>query len=109
MTIVGFTISILSLILVLLAHGILRDLRDPLPGKNLISLSVSLFLAHFWYLLGSGDTDKPLFCHITACILHYLFLASFGCTFIVAYDTRYRTAFNEGMEMNERTKERMIE
>jgi hypothetical protein len=87
-TIVGLTVSVLCLFLVLLAHGILRDLRQPLPGKNLISLSLSLFLAHFWYLFGSGETDRPLFCQITAYILHYLFLASFGCTFIVAYDTR---------------------
>ncbi|EDO32751.1 predicted protein, partial [Nematostella vectensis] len=54
----------------------------------LMSLSMSLFLAHFWYLFASGETDKPAFCKAAAVTLHYLFLVTFGCTAVVAYDTR---------------------
>ena len=57
LTVVGFSVSILALILTLIAHFIVSDLRSPLPGKNLISLCMALFLAQFMWLFGSGDTD----------------------------------------------------
>ena len=86
--VVGFSVSILALILTLIAHFILSDLRSPLPGKNLMSLCIALFLAQFTWLFGSGDTDKPIFCTVIAAVLHYLFLVSFACTTVIAYDTR---------------------
>ena len=87
-TIVGFSVSILTLILTIAIHFIFSELRSPLPGKNLTSLCVALFLAQFMWLLGSGDTDKPIFCTVMAAVLHYLFLVSFACTAIIAFDTR---------------------
>jgi hypothetical protein len=64
-----------------------RELRT-LPGKNMMSLSVSLMLSEFIWLLGSGDTNKPELCKATAVALHYLFLVSFTCMSVIAYDTR---------------------
>ena len=87
LTIVGLSLSVLCLLMVLITHCILSELRNPLPGKNLMNLCVSLFLAHFLWLLGSGDTDKKTFCAVTAIALHYFFLVSFTCTTIIAYDT----------------------
>ena len=53
-----------------------------------MSLSLALLLAQFMWLLGSGDTDKPTFCSVIAAISHYLFLVSFACTTVIAFDTR---------------------
>ena len=78
----------LALILTLIVHFILSDLRSPLPGMNLMSLCMALFLARFMWLFGSGDTDKPIFCTMIAAVLHCLFLVSFACTTVIAYDTR---------------------
>lgn len=87
-TVIGFSVSIFTLILTLAVHFIFSELRSPLPGKNLMSLCVALSLVQFTWLLGTGDTDKPIFCTAIAAVLHYLFLASFACTAIIAFDTR---------------------
>ena len=86
-TIAGMSVSVVCLFLVLVVHCILPELRNPLPGKNLMNLCLSLFLAHFLWLLGSGDTEEVAFCAATAMALHYLFLVSFACTVILAFDT----------------------
>ena len=49
---------------------------------------MALFLGQFTWLFGSSDTDQPIFCTVVAAILHYLFLVSFACTAVIAYDTR---------------------
>ena len=87
-TLVGFSVSILTLMLTVAVHFIFNELRTPLPGKNLISLCMALFLAQFIWLFGSGDTDKPIFCRVVAAVLHYLFLVTFTCTAVIAFDTR---------------------
>ena len=86
-TFVGFLVSFLALILTLVIHFIFAELRRPLPGKNLMSLCLALALAQFMWLFGSGDTDKPTFCTAVAAVIHYLFLVSFACTAIIAFDT----------------------
>ena len=87
-TIAGFSISVFALFLTLTIHCVFVELRGPLPGKNLMSLCFALLLAQFMWLFGSGDTDKPTFCTIVAVIMHYLVLVSFGCTAVIAFDTR---------------------
>ncbi|XP_022777814.1 uncharacterized protein LOC111319273 [Stylophora pistillata] len=87
-TIAGFSISVFALFLTLTMHSVFIELRGPLPGKNLMSLCFALLLAQFMWLFGSGDTDKPTFCTIMAVVIHYLILASFGCTAVIAFDTR---------------------
>lgn len=87
-TIVGFSLSIFALVLTLAIHCIFSELRGPLPGKNLMSLCLALLLAQFMWLFGSGDTDKPIFCTVMAAVIHYLILASFACTAVIAFDTR---------------------
>ena len=86
-TFVGFLVSFLALILTLVIHFIFAELRRPLPGKNLMSLCLALALAQFMWLFGSGDTDKPTFCTAVAAVIHYLFLVSFACMAIIAFDT----------------------
>ena len=86
-TFVGFSVSVLALVLTLVIHFIFAELRRPLPGKNLMSLCLALALAQFMWLFGSGDTDKPTFCTAVAAVIHYLFLVSFACMAIIAFDT----------------------
>ena len=86
-TFVGFSVSFLALILTLVIHFIFAELRRPLPGKNLMSFCLALALAQFMWLFGSGDTDKPTFCTAVAAVIHYLFLVSFACMAIIAFDT----------------------
>lgn len=86
-TVCGLSLSIVSLFTLLVTYFIFKELRT-MPGKNLMSLTTSLLLSHFIWLLGSGDTHNPLFCRIIAVVLHYLFLVSFACTTVIAYDTR---------------------
>ncbi|XP_078382796.1 uncharacterized protein LOC144665410 [Oculina patagonica] len=87
-TIVGFSLSIFTLVLTLMIHCIFSELRNPLPGKNLMNLCLALLLAQFMWLFGSGDTDKPTFCTVMAAVIHYLILVSFACTAVIAFDTR---------------------
>ena len=87
-TVLGLSISIVSLALTLLTHCVFQELRGPLPGKNLMSLCLALLLFQFTWLLGSGDTDKPVFCSIIAASLHVFILAAFSCTAVIAFDTR---------------------
>ena len=49
---------------------------------------MALTLAQFTWMLGTGDTDKPTFCTAVAAVIHYLFLVSFACMAIIAFDTR---------------------
>ena len=86
-TVVGFSVSVLALVLTLVIHFIFAELRRPLPGKNLMSLCLALALAQFMWLFGSGDTDKPTFCTAVAAVIHYFFLVSFACMAIIAFDT----------------------
>ena len=86
-TFVGFSVSVLALVLTLVIHFIFAELRRPLPGKNLMSLCLALALAQFMWLFGSGDTDKPTFCTAVAAVIHYFFLVSFACIAIIAFDT----------------------
>ena len=87
-TVVGFSVSVFALVLTLVIHSIFAEMRRPLPGKNLMSLCLALTLAQFTWMLGTGDTDKPTFCTTVAAVIHYLFLVSFACMAIIAFDTR---------------------
>ena len=88
LTVVGFSVSVFALVLTLVIHSIFAEMRRPLPGKNLMSLCFALTLAQFTWMLGTGDTDKPTFCTTVAAVIHYLFLVSFACMAIIAFDTR---------------------
>ena len=87
-TVVGLLVSVFALVLTIVIHSIFVEMRRPLPGKNLMSLCLALTLAQFTWMLGTGDTDKPTFCTAVAAVIHYLFLVSFACMAIIAFDTR---------------------
>lgn len=83
-TIVGFAISIPSLLFFLLTHILFCELRS-LNGKNLVSLSCAM-LAFQSFFLASGNTRVTTVCDIITGFLHYTLLAMFAWMSVVGYD-----------------------
>ena len=86
LTLTGLVLSLFGLILVILTYSIFSELRS-VPGKNILNLSVSLFMAQFLWLTAVGQSSIPVLCHVTAIVEHYLFLVSFVAMAIIAYHT----------------------
>ncbi|KAK3700068.1 hypothetical protein QZH41_004362 [Actinostola sp. cb2023] len=86
LTYIGFSISILCLVFVLVIYSLFPTLRT-IPGINLMNLSSALLVAHVLWLAGSGLTIPGKGCTAIAVVLHYSFLASFMWMSIMAFDT----------------------
>ena len=84
MTYVGCAISITSLVLLLGVYIIFSELRT-LPGKNLMSLSVSMLFYHTFFLM-SGQTNRPHLCMAVSILLHYFLLSTFFWMSVMAFD-----------------------
>ena len=85
-TYIGCVISMISLIALLSIYIAVPELRT-LPGKNLISMSCSMFLYHVFFLL-TGQTDKPYLCMAVSVLLHYFLLSSFCWMGVMAFDVK---------------------
>ncbi|XP_046849389.1 uncharacterized protein LOC124442921 [Xenia sp. Carnegie-2017] len=85
LTFFGLIISMVSLFLVIITHFLFPELRN-LPGKNVMNLSISLFLVQLFWLLPDMDNHDVL-CHVMAALKHYLFLVSFVTMAMIAWDT----------------------
>ena len=86
LTYVGFSISIVSLVFVLVTYSLFSILRT-IPGINLMKPIVWSSCAHLVWLTGSGLTTNETVCTAIAIILHYSFLVSFAWMSIIAFDT----------------------
>ena len=85
---VGIGLSVFCLLLVLITYSLFKELRT-VPGVNLMNLSLSLLLAHSFFM-AAGATQIRLICTSVAVLLHYFYLSSFVWMSIIAIDT-YRT------------------
>lgn len=107
MTIVGQSVSIVCLI-ILIVFYIIKKNNQKLPGKILISLSISLIFSHLSFIIGSilsvkdqilnvnytyksiiemlQDLLPILPCYISGFCLHYFYLSFFLWTNIMAID-----------------------
>ena len=83
-TYVGWAISMISLILLLVIYICVSELRT-LPGKNLICLSSTMLSYHTVFLL-TGQTDRPSLCTAVSVLLHYFLLSSFCWMSVMAFD-----------------------
>ena len=83
-TLIGFVLSLLCLSAVILTYSIFRELRT-LPGKNLVALSISLFLAEFSWLCRPAFLENKTGCFIIAIVNHYSFLVSFTASSVIAH------------------------
>ncbi|CAC5413171.1 unnamed protein product [Mytilus coruscus] len=77
-------VSSLSLLMTLTTYCLFPKLRT-VPGKNIMSLSVSLLLHHITFILFMTTHETGTFCMILAISMHYFLLSSFGCLFVCAW------------------------
>ena len=82
-------ISLTCLAIHIVVYSMLKRLRN-VPGKNLLSLAVSLFIAQLLFLLGVNSTRVGVICVATSLAIHYFFLAAFFWMNVMAFDV-YRT------------------
>ena len=83
-TLVGFVLSLLSLSALIVTYSIFQELRT-LPGKNILALSISLFVAEFSWLCRLAFLGNETGCFIIAIVNHYSFLVSFTASSVIAF------------------------
>ena len=88
LTIIGFSISIICLVLLLITYGIFQELRT-VPGKNLMNLSFPLLLSQLMWLIGTAFLKEGTACKVFAILEHYLLLVSFVAMSVMSYHTCY--------------------
>ncbi|CAB4024725.1 adhesion G -coupled receptor E4P, partial, partial [Paramuricea clavata] len=87
LTIVNFPCFILSelfLIALIVTYLLFKELRT-LPGKNLLSLAVSLSLTFLFWVFSGEFTDSETMCTALAIATHYFFLVYFTACSVIAY------------------------
>ena len=85
LSVVGYTLSILALLLVLVTYSLFSELRT-LPGKITMNLSIALLLSQMIFLVNMFEDLSPKSCKAVAVILHFLYLSSFCWMTVLAYD-----------------------
>ena len=83
-TLVGFSISILWLLILLITYALFKELRT-VPGMNLMNLSLSLLVSHSLWLFGTGHEEITTLCKVVAILEHYLILVSFLAMSAISY------------------------
>ena len=86
LTIIGFSISIICLVLLLITYGLFQELRT-VPGKNLMNLSFPLLLSQLMWLIGTAFLKEETACKVFAILEHYLLLVSFVAMSVMSYHT----------------------
>ena len=85
LTIIGFSISIICLVLLLITYGLFQELRT-VPGKNLMNLSFPL-LSQLMWLIGTAFVKEGTAFEVFAILEHYLLLVSFVAMSVMSYHT----------------------
>lgn len=78
-------VSIICLLLHISVYALLPKMRN-LPGKNLLSLSVSLLFAQLLFLYGIDSQATLIFCSMLSVAMHFFFLAYFFWMNVMALD-----------------------
>ena len=84
-TYVGFTISILCMLLTVLVFLTTRGSNSSERDVIHINLCISLLTAEVIFMFGISETSDPIVCSIIAALLHYFFLASFAWMFLEGF------------------------
>ena len=83
-SLIGQIVSLISLAFLFAVYMLFPSLRN-LPGKCMMSLVVSLFVAHLLFLVGIGQTEREALCLASSLLMHFSFLASFFWTNVLAF------------------------
>ena len=86
LSLVGFISSVICLFCLIVTYSIFKELRT-LPGKNLMSMAVSLALAELFWLCGSIGVLNQDLCTAFAIADHYFFLVYFTTSSVIAFHT----------------------
>ena len=84
-TYVGFTISILCMLLTVLVFLTTRGSNSSERDVIHINLCISLLTAEVIFMFGISETSDPIVCSFIAALLHYFFLASFSWMFLEGF------------------------
>jgi hypothetical protein len=88
LTLIGFSVSIICLILLLITYGLFQELRA-VSGMNLMNLSLSLLLSHLIFLIGMRHFKGTKTCKVLTIFEHYLFQVSFVAMSVISYHSCY--------------------
>ncbi|CAB4014831.1 G- coupled receptor Mth2 [Paramuricea clavata] len=86
LTIIGFSVSTLCHILLLITYGLFEELRA-VPGLNLMNLSFSMCLSQVIWLIGTAHFQGTIVCEVLAILEHYLLQVSFLAMSIISHHT----------------------
>ena len=85
LTFIGLTMSLVAMATLIIIYSCKETLRN-LPGKIVLCLVSSLFVAYFLFLIGNSRTENYMVCFSCAVTMHFAFLASFFWMNIMAID-----------------------
>ena len=88
LTLIGFSISIICIMLLLITYGLFQELRA-VSGMNLMNLSLSFLLSHLIWLIGTSHFTGTKTCKVLAIFEHYLFQVSFVAMSVISYHSCY--------------------
>jgi hypothetical protein len=96
LTLIGFSVSIICLMLLLITYGLFQELRT-VPGMNLMNLSSSMLLSHLVWLIGSSHFTGTKTCKVLAIFEHcsYIFQVSFVAMSVIS------TTFSRNLSLEE--------
>ena len=86
-TYVGFSLSIISLIFLLVSYFLFGELRT-YPGKAVIHLSCAMIVMQSVYFASDPDVVSSIACAVLGGLLHYSFLAVFLWMGAIAHNTQ---------------------
>ncbi|CAB4033277.1 Adhesion G- coupled receptor D1 [Paramuricea clavata] len=87
LTIIGFSVSTLCHILLLITYGLFKELRA-VSGLNLMNLSFSMCLSpQVMWLTGTANFQGTIVCEVLAILEHYLLQVSFLAMSIISHHT----------------------
>lgn len=82
---IGTILSLVSLLMTIVVYATLRKLRN-VPGCNVLSLSVALFIAEVLMLTAPETEGCYIVCKSISVAMHYFFLAAFIWMNVIAHD-----------------------
>ena len=85
-TYVGFSLSIISLIILLVTYFLFAELRT-YPGKAVMHLSCAMIVMQSAYFAADPDVVSSAVCAVMGALLHYSILAVFLWMSTIAYNT----------------------
>lgn len=83
LSIICTSISLVCLVIFMITFCLIPSLQN-LPGKCLLSLSISLFFGQLIFITTSNFFRYPSLCFLSSILIHYFYLSSFFWLLIIA-------------------------